>query len=306
MPITANNPLTEEDLKFIKSRIYEARAKERTARKVFAIDNNYPNWAESIEYKWYDRSGKAEIIAAGANADDVPFIDAKGDHVVKPVYTIATGFTLKRQERQAAQAMQSNGVPSLNTRKLDAARKFIADKENSLAFAGDPRYGIQGVINHPGINKFDAANPGSGTEFENKTPDQIAEDIYKAISTMIGEDGIFTPKVLGLAPKQYAFMSKRMSAGTNDTLLSWMLSQLEYIEDVIQIPEFSSKYNGLGYDVAQLLDNERENMELTEIEPITVHDPVYDILENSKQGVEMRTAGLNLYYPEAVVMIEKV
>src|SRR5688572_14374826 len=86
--------LTNEDLRYIESVIYEPAAQKRelTLRKIVKANTNYPRHAKEIGYDWYKRTGKAKIMAAGARPHDVGFVGEKGGRIVHKCYDILQGI----------------------------------------------------------------------------------------------------------------------------------------------------------------------------------------------------------------------
>lgn len=300
--------LRKEDLLAIENVLYEAKADELVARSAVRVNTNFPPYANEIGYDWYTRKGSAKILAAGGSAKDVPFVGEDGGRETKKVYTIATGIKYTKSERMAFQAKSAIGkgaVVNIDTMRVAAARRLVAEAENKLFFVGDADYGIKGILNHPGITVENVAATGSGADdaakrlWANKTPANILDDLLTA-KTAIEAGGFFKGRVLMLPPNARLKLLKPYSSDSPMTVLKWLETEGMYFEKIIETRAMLSAYNGLSADAFCLFDNDPEVIELAVVEDITLGEPVYDILGDSEQAVTERTAGAIIRHPSAV------
>lgn len=300
--------LRKEDLLAIENVLYEARADELVARSAVRVNTNFPPYANEIGYDWYTRKGSAKILAVGGAAKDVPFVGEDGGRETKKVYTIATGIKYTKAERMAYQAKSVLGkgaVVNIDTMRVAAARRLVAEAENRLFFVGDSDYNIKGILNHPGITVEDVAATGSGANdaqkrlWVNKTPANILQDLLTA-KEAVESSGLFKGKVLMLPPNAKLKLLKPYSSDSPLTVLKWLETEGLYVEKIIETRAMLSVYNGLSVDAFCIFDNDPEVIELAVVEDITLGEPVYDILGNSEQAVTERTAGAIIRHPSAI------
>ncbi len=295
--------LRKEDLLYIENTLYETKKEELAARQIARVNSNYPAYAEEIGYQWYSREGSAKILAAGASAKDVPFVDENGGTNTAKVYTIATGLRYKKSERMAYQAKNAQGKgPSVNidTLRVGVARRFVAEKENDLFFNGDSKYSIKGLLNHTGINTaVVTGTDASSKKWANKTAKLILEDLLAGVSK-VEEDGWFKAKILIISPQSMNTLRKPYSDENPMTVLKWLMEQGMYFERIVTSRRMRSANNALKKECFAILDNNPEVIELALPQDIELGQPEYDILMNSEQAITERTAGCIIRHPSAI------
>ena len=303
--------ITANDLLQIENRLYESKSQELTARKILSVNTGYAAYAQHVGYTAYSRRGSARILASGGGAKDITFVGEDGTTVTHQVYTIATGIRYSVEEILAAQARNALGkgpsVP-LDLMRADAARRYLAEKENETALVGNSDFGIYGLLNNPNIpsgNSVDVNQGASGAnatekrKFKNKTAQEIADDIISGIEA-VEKDGIFKAKI-AVFPQSAKFRFMKLISSTSSmTLMTWLKQEAGISIEMIFTNEMASSYNKLGSDAFLIMDNDSEIAELALPRDITLGEPVYDLLRNSEQAVTERTAGCILRHPSAV------
>jgi len=293
----------EEDLIAIENVLYTPKDEELVARKFISVNTAFAPFAVEIGYDWYERTGSAKILSAGAGAKDIPFVGEKGGRETLKVYTIATGIRYTKEERQAAQAKSALGKGasvSLDTLRVETARRYIAEVENKLAFVGSKSHGIKGILNHTGITAETVANGAGGkTTWADKTPVEKLKDLLKAKAT-VEKGNLFKARVLLLDSDAYNSLLLPYSDSSPMTVLAWIQSQGAYFEKIISTSAMSSENNTLSADAFCVMDSAREIVELAVIEDLTLGNPVYDIIGTSEQGVTERCAGCIIRHPGAI------
>ena len=306
-------PLQKDDMLAIENTLYEVLKEELVARQFLPLNTSFEPFAAEIGYDWYDITGSAKILAAGASANDIPFVGEKGGREVMKVYDILTGIKYTKAERQASQAKAALGkgpACSLDVVRVATARRFIAETENRIAFVGDAKHKIKGLLNHPGVTSAQVAQGIKGTTaaekrlWVNKTPQEILEDIRIGKGT-VEKKNIFKARVLVITPGQYNILLRPYSDMSPMTVLSWLQSQGQFFEQIVVASELSKENNGfetggVKEDCFAILDNRREIIELALVQDLEMGDPVYDIIGTSSQSVGMRTAGPIIRHPAAI------
>lgn len=298
--------LKKEDLVSIENVLYEAKSEELVARQFLRVNTNFQPWASEVGYDYYERTGSAKILARGANAKDVPFVGEAGGRVTRKVYDIVTGIRYERSELDAYKAKAAGKGPSvsLDTLRVSAARRYVAEAENRLSFAGDSKLGIKGLLNHDGITSENVVDSGTGSGaskrlWANKTSTQIVDDLVKGIAA-VEEGNIFKARTLLIPSSAKARLSKNFSDATPMTIMRWLKEEGVYFEKVIITNALKATVNTYNTDAFMILDNDPEIVELAVVEEMAMLDPVYDILGNSEMAVVERCAGAFLRHPKAV------
>src|SRR5579875_3449638 len=196
------------DLEAIDTVLYEPKYEELTARQCFDLKTDIHPGAETYAYNVMTRSGVAKIM--GNVADDLPLVDADLKREFSRIYTIATGFTYTVQEMRAAQMTGT----TVDATKAAVARRAVAEKENKIAWIGDPDYNIKGVVNVAGIQIENVSQGASGqTKWSSKTGAEIIEDIRKLRKkiTVLPGHGASSNLCLCVPADQYEELNRRYS-----------------------------------------------------------------------------------------------
>jgi hypothetical protein len=310
MPETKHDAiLRKEDLLSIENTLFEAKEEELVLRSFIDIDTNFNPNAEEIGYDWYSRTGSAKIMATGASAKDIPFVDEKGGRVTMKVYDAVTGIRFKYNELRSMQAKAALGkgpAVLLDTLRVKSARRFVAEAENRIGFVGNGPFKIPGLLNHPGVTSVNvAAGASTKTTWADKTPDEILADLLLAKGA-VEEGDLFRARVLVLPSAQKNLLLKRLSATDSTTILKWLESEGAYFERIITTSFTKSANNGINFDAFMVLDNDPEVVQLSLPQEMQLGDPVYDLMGNSEQAVFERIAGIMLRHPTAVYVGKKI
>ena len=297
-------PLRQEDLVVISSILYKQKEDELILREAVHLNTSYPPYSTEVGYEHFTKKGSAQILAFGASAKDIPRVGEIGGRVTKPVYKIATSIAFEESEIDAYQSRAALGqgpAVSLDTIRIETARRLIAEEEQRIFFTGDAKYKIRGMFNHDGIVTGEVSKTGTGgsTKWENKTPLQKLADLHAA-KAAVEKDGLFKAKVLVLSPSAYLGLLKPYSEMATMTVLKWLESEGVFFDKIIPTRAVQKEYTGLGEDLICAFDNNPEVVELSLIEDIKLGQPVYDLLGNSEMAVTEKTAGIILRHPKGV------
>lgn len=206
----AETAFFERELMHIYTRTYDKRYPELRARQFIPVSTEAGSGATSVNYRQWDRVGKAKIIAQ--NAKDLPRVDVKGTEFIRPVRTagISYGYTLQ-ELRQAAMAGRS-----LNAMRAVAARRAIEEILDYVACFGDPDSGIvDGFLNNSNVPI--AGSPGV---FTGLTPDQIIAVVGAAFERI--DDitlGTESPNTILLPTSTYRLLATTPRSSVSDTTI---------------------------------------------------------------------------------------
>jgi len=211
------------ELESIESRLYDFKKRELKYRELIPVSNRDSAGAETITYRMFDKVGMAQIIANWS--DDLPRADVFGKEFTQPVKSLGIAVGWNVQEIEAASMA---GVP-LETMKADAQRRGLREKENRIAWTGDPDSGLQGFLTNPNIPVIPAPTGSTGIPWSVKSPDEILNDIRLATSQIRDTSkGIFEANTLLLPQAQYDIIAGTPRSTTSDTtILQYILNNRE-------------------------------------------------------------------------------
>lgn len=286
----------QRQLEHIKARSYDVKYAELKARQLFPVSNEGGAGITTITYRTYDQSGAAKII--NAYADDLPRADVAGKETTIPVRSVGISYGYNLDEIQSSQLTGA----ALDQRRANAARRANEQVVNDVAFFGDAASGMGGLFDNPNIPTGAVVNPGAGTEWVNKTADEILFDINDLFAdifetTKMVESG----NTLLLPPAQWSYIMSTARASNSDTTIAQFVANnspfLNSIDDIIAVNECAAANNPeLATDAMVAYDRNPDKLQLeipVELEMLPVQQKN---LEFTVPG-RSRLAGLNIYYP---------
>lgn len=295
----------QRQLEHIKSRSYDVQYAELKARQLFPVSNEAGPGVNTITYRTYDQAGAAKIIQA--YADDLPRADVAGKETTIPVRSVGISYGYSLDEIQASQL---TGL-GLDQRRANAARRSVEQTINDVAFFGDSAHGLPGFFSNPNIPSGNVVDPGSGTEWVNKTPDQILFDVNDLFAdifetTLMVERG----NTLLLPPAQWSYISSTpRSANSDTTILMYLVQNSPYLsspEDVIPVNECQAALNPeLTADAMVAYDRNPDKLELevpVELEMMPIQQKNLEFVVPGRA----RLGGVNVYYPLSAAIAEGI
>ena len=285
------------ELDYIKSKSYDKVYPEFTALNHFPITHEVPEGAETMTYYSYEKTGMAAIISNYAT--DLPRADVKGTPTTAFVKSIGDSYGYSIQEMRASRMAGK----SLDTRKAEAARYAIDRTTNTIAFAGDTKHNLMGMLstgNNIPLYTLSNNEAGNSTAWKDKSAAEILADI----NGMFGYQSEITQDVeradvLALPSAVYIDISTRQIPNTGYTVKKFLLENAPYLKDIISAPELAAKSketNPYGENVALLYTNSAEKFSL-EI-PMAFYQ--YPLQNRNLEVIipcEERCAGIIMYYP---------
>lgn len=283
-------------LEHIKSKSYDTQYAELKARSLFPVSNEGGIGVTTITYRTYDMVGAAKII--NAYADNLPRADVAGKETTIPVRSVGSSYGYNLDEIQASQL---TGV-GLDQRRANASRRAVEQVVNTVAFVGDAASGLPGLFSNPNIPTGAAVDPGAGTEFVNKTPDQILFDLNDMCTDVFESTNMVeSANTVMMPPGQWSYINATpRSAHSDTTILQYFVQNSPFINsesDVIPVNECSASHNTeLATDAMVAYDRNPDKLQL-EI-PVEL-----EYLPVQMEGLEFvipgrnRLGGLNIYYP---------
>lgn len=286
----------QRQLEHIKARSYDVRYAELPARTLFPVSNEGGAGITSITYRTYDQVGSAKIINAYAN--DLPRADVAGKETTIPVRSVGTSFGYNLDEMQASQLTGAG----LDQRRANASRRAVEQVVNTVAFFGDEDSNLPGLFSNPNIPTGAVVNPGSGTAWVNKTPDQILFDVNDLFADIFETTNMVERgNTLLLPPSQWSYIaSTPRSTNSDTTILQYLAMNSPYlnsVDDIIPVNECAAANNPeLASDAMVAYDRSPDKLQLeipVELEYLPVQQKNLEFVVPGRN----RLAGLNIYYP---------
>lgn len=288
------------ELDYIKSKSYDKIYPEFTALNHFPITHEVPEGAETVTYYSYEKTGFAEIISNYAT--DLPRADVKGEPTTAMVKSIGDSYGYSVQDMRASRMAGK----SLDVRRAEAARYAIERKTNEIAFAGDAKHKLMGMLSTDNdIPLYTLATVDEKTSWKDKSAAEILADIngmfaYQAELTQDVERA----DTLALPPAVFIDISTRQIPNTGFTVKKFLMENAPYLKEIISAPELSADNkatNPYGVNVAMLYTNSADKFSL-EI-PMAFYQ--YPLQNRNLEVIipcEERVAGIIMYYPLSALL----
>lgn len=225
-------------LTHIESKMYETKYKNINYAQLIPVSNEAGEWAESVTYFFMDGAAVAKFV--GSKSLDVPIAEVGTNKVVVPVELAATGYEYSDEEMRQAVAL---GRP-LSQMKANAARRAYEELAQRTAMTGDTTHALPGFINNTNVTAATVVNPGSGTEWVNKTPAQILYDINDLMGDIFVDSlQVERPDTLALPTAQWNYIATTPRSDNSDmSIMSWLVANSPYLSseaDIVPVSELA-------------------------------------------------------------------
>lgn len=283
------------ELDYIKSKSYDKVYPEFTALNHFPITHEVPEGAETTTYYSYEKTGYADIISNYAT--DLPRADVKGEPTTAMIKSIGDSYGYSVQDMRASRMAGK----SLDTRRAEAARYAAERKVNEIAFAGDKKNKLMGMLSTENdIPLYTLSDTEGKTSWKEKSAYEILDDI----NGMFGYQAQITQDVeradtLVLPPDVFIDISTRQIPNTGYTVKKFLMENAPYLKEIYSAPELSAANaatNPYGVNVAMLYTNSAEKFSLEIPMPFYQYPLQIRNLETIIP-CEERVAGIIMYYP---------
>lgn len=287
------------ELDYIKSKSYDKIYPEFTALNNFPITHEVPEGAETTTYYSYEKTGMAAIISNYAT--DLPRADVKGKPSTAQVKSIGASYGYSVQDMRASRMAGK----SLDTRRAEAARYAIDRTTNVIAFVGDKKHNLLGMLseenNIPLFTLSTVEIDGvQYTDFKHKSAAQILDDV----NAMFAYQSKLTKNVeradtLALPASVFIDISTRQIPNTGYTVLRFLKENAPYLKNIISAPELeddAEETNPYGKGVILMYTNSADKFSL-EIPMAFYQYPLQNRNLEVIVPCEERVAGIIMYYP---------
>lgn len=226
-------------LSSIEKKMYEKQYKAITYNLLIPISTEAGEYATSVTYFFMD--GKAVAKFVGTKSLNVPISEIGTQKITVPVELAATGYEYSDEE--LGQAMMLGR--SLTADKAGVARRACEEHLQEVAMIGDASHNLPGFINNVNVTAASVVNPGAGTEWINKTANQIIFDVNDFMGDIFVDTlQVERPNRLLLPTAQWNYIASTPRSDLSDiTILSWLVANSPYLTseaDVIPVSELAS------------------------------------------------------------------
>jgi len=184
----SSNPLTPEQLQFLQQEVVREATRTLAARRFLGIYGPLGAGIESVALEEYGPDRDAEIELEGKHDPD-PIVAVREKYVRIPI--LYKDFIVHWRDVELSRKL---GAPLDASRAIRAAH-FVADREDQLLFNGEPRFGIEGLLNCSGRNHLDRGDWGKYG--------QAYRDVVRASEILLAQNH-HRPFALAVTPHDYA------------------------------------------------------------------------------------------------------
>lgn len=290
----AQSVFFDKQLEYIRSNIFEYKYPALKGRLYLPVDSSAGDGIDTITSRQEDSVGQAKVITD--YAADLPRADVYTGEVNYPVRDLGISFGYSiREIRAAARA----GV-DLSGKKARAARKGAEQSLDVIAATGDATAGLPGFINNALITPANVANPGGGTAWTAKTPDQIIADLNEGVSTMRNAtNGIHGDALTVLLPEaQYTLLAQTRMTDLDTTLLKFFLGTSPFVKEILPWWRLDGA-GAAGADRMVFFERDPDVVQLVIPAEFEMFEPQAESL-NFVIPTRLVTAGVHIHRPGAI------
>lgn len=302
------------ELETIKAKTYDIKYPALKATSLIPVSGDAGTGAESITYQQFDQVGIMKIISN--YADDLPRSDVFGVEFTSKVKSLGGSYGYNVQEvRNAAMA----GRP-LSARKASSVRKANDLRVNNIAWFGNEKAGLLGLLNQPNIPAAVASTGATTTKIpwvaaapaDEKNPVEILKDLNDTV-TSIEEvtKGVEVPDTILLPIAQNRKISTtRMADGTDTTIKEYFLKntpeikQIEWVNELKDVNPLPSGDGGTK-DVMIAYSKNPDNLTLEIPQPFEQF-PAQERNLEFVVPAHSRIGGVIVYYPLTLDITEGI
>jgi len=294
------------ELDDIKAKTYDRQYPELNALRIFPTSSNVNPGAETTTYYGYDIAGMADFIAD--YSDDLPRADVFGEPQTVNVRGLGTSYQYSTQDIRSSRFTGK----SLDARRGEAARRVVENLVNKIAWCGDKKRGLRGILSDDNNVPLWAIPPqpkavGSGTttNLREMTPDGILRVFSGALSYMNETtNGVEKPDTCALDEGTYIYLQTTPRSELSDTtILSWLKTNLPGIKfETAGELQANCPFNPFEKNVMVFYKNDPDKLE------IEIPLPFTQLPAEARNlafviNCESRIAGAIIYYPMSLLIV---
>ena len=288
------------ELETVLSRVHEVEYTDIKYPMLLPISTEVGPAAESFTYRIFDRQGSMKVISD--KASDLPRTDIMRREVTHPVISLGGSFGYSIRELRAAQM-----VPGLELeqRRANAVRRASEEKIQEIAYFGEPASGMKGFFNNDQVDKL---VPDKWFDSAGITTDEMLELLNELPTrTVQGSNLKEMPNTMLMPYDVYRIISTRPRSTTSDTtVMEFFLRTNPMIKAIEPINELEAS-KSMGYlpkDRIICYDRSPDKLQLHIPQPLEFLPPQRVNLEYTV-AAHSRVAGVPIYYPKSVKVMEK-
>lgn len=293
------------ELEYVKKRAYNKLYPSFLNTFFVPVDSEADTGADSITFESYDSRGEAAII--DDEARDYQRAEILKEQTTTKVKTIGQYVQWNLQElRRSAMAIRSglsSGGKSISQRKIDAALRGIAQKQERIVAVGDSDAGLNGFFNNSVINAVTFGNAAgtSNSQWSAKSNDEIHKDIIDLFNKVRGDSqGVHVPNTIIVDIRNHTILSTKRIDNTNVTLLSFIKKSFSEAGLKLDIYGYPRVSEGLSVAQTRAIAYERnaDNLQQEIPQPTEVFPP-QQVGTAFRSFVRKRHGGVQIRYEGA-------
>lgn len=172
---SVNTPIFVEELRAIEATVMREQFKPRKGERLVPVVTDVPAGAQEWGYDKITPFGLSQWMSSLPG--QIPMANVDKERVTFKIHQHGIGYKYGYLEGLSA---QMSGFP-LDSERLRAAREGAESTRNAALISGVPQLGFKGLINSDDVPQTTATDPGAGTEWANKTADEIIDDVNEWI-----------------------------------------------------------------------------------------------------------------------------
>lgn len=221
-------------LEYIMTEVQAAEGIDLSARRLFPTIV-IPDWSDSHTHRQIVRVGKAKLVGSNYRANEVPQVELYGKEFNFPVRSMIAGYNYSVDDVRRAVVTGIN----VDVEKGKAARRAIAELEETIAFSGDTTHGVQGLFSST-VSLTSVTQVSSyDWDHASNTPDGMLADVNALLmATWSATRGQDVADTLCLGTKAYGLCSVTYQSATykNDTVLNFLLKSCPWLKAIEHVP----------------------------------------------------------------------
>lgn len=293
--LDVDSVFANRSLKHIRSQVIAKDYPQLLWDQFVPMEEGVPAGADSFLYQEMDSRGDAAVVTN--YADDPPLTDVVLTETASGIVGLATGYQYNIQDLRKAQ-MSGMQLPA---RKALAARDRLERKLADLVAEGDTAHNLNGFVNSTAVSAANVPNPGSGTEWSNKTAEQRLEDIFLAVASIQDSTENIEGQVVDilLPPEQFFLLQSTRLGNTT-------IQGIQYVQSAVpQVRSINSwwrlKGKGAG-STDRMIIYTRDPDKLAAVVPIRLNTmPMEQRGFGWVELLEARCGGTVIYKPKSMV-----
>ncbi len=289
-------------LEFLRPGIYAVEYPALKAQRLIPYNMGVDTGAEQFTATIVDQVG--EVKVSRDQASNTPMVELLTRQVSTTIYSLRLGYQYSQQEARAAMFARVPLIPQ----KAIRTREQMERKLDDIAFLGESVTGITGLLTTSGTDTYTTPATGAGASktWDSKASDDVLLDLNSAPNQVIvNTKEIEVPNTMVMPISSKTLISnRRVGDGTSMTILTYFLTNQEYIKEVEATYKAESNTAWTGKRcVAYVKDPTRLEM--------IVPQP-FEQLPPQAEGFmvttlcHMRTAGLAVYLPKSLIYMDGI